>query len=242
MNTSIDNVAGVWNPTPSSDLIELDIDYSLWKRPPGLIGDIADFIYSASPSPLIEVAIAAALAVFAGFVARAYNVRGMGLNLYIIALAPSGSGKNGGKVGIERLYSALRPLLADAVQKQLLLNPLEIRKGVGFLVSPQGLRNSIAGNKTTPSRMCSLSVFGEFGLYLQELCDSKRSNANLKGLRRLILDLYTASGGATTIGDTVYSDSDKNVCELVAPAWSFFGDSTQLNFFKALSALQRCSN
>lgn len=235
MDTSIDNVIPVWPPTPSPDSTELEIDYSSWKRPPGLIGDIADFIYFASPSPLIEVAIGAALAFFAGIVGRAYNVRGMGLNLYVIALAPSGAGKNGGKIGIERLYEHLQPILVDTAKTSLLTNPLEIRKGIGFLTSPQGLRNSIAGAKGETPKMCSLSVLGEFGIQLQELCMAKSSNANLKGLFKLILDLYTSSGGATTIGRTVYSDGDKNIAELVAPAWSIFGDSTQMNFFRAVS-------
>jgi hypothetical protein len=208
---------------PEDDAIE----YRGWQRPPGLIGDIADFIYCAAPKPLFEVALAGAIAYFAGIVGRAYNVEGMGLNQYIVVLADTGAGKNAAKTGIDKLNTALEPLL---------MYGLPLRKGLGVIPSPQGLLKSLAGDGKDPntSRLCCVSVLGEVGLWLQELCD-KRADANRRGLRRLLLDLYTASGGSKRSGDVGYSDTLKNVKEIIAPAFSFIGDSTQHAFYKAVT-------
>jgi hypothetical protein len=203
------------------------VEYRGWQLPPGLIGEIAYFIYCAAPKPLQEVALAGAIAYFAGIVGRAYNVQGMGLNQYVVLLADTGAGKNAAKTGIDKLNTALEPLLQFG---------LTVRKGLGHIPSPQGLLKSLAGDGKDPntSRLCCVSVLGEVGLWLQEICD-KRADSNRTALRRLLLDLYTASGGSKRCGDIGYSDTLKNVKEFIAPAFSFLGESTQHAFYKAVT-------
>ena len=216
------------NPTPVEITPAIEAtQHKGWTRPPGLVGDIAEYIYRAAPYPLSEVAFAGAIAYFAGIVGRAYNVGGMGLNQYIVVLADTGAGKNAAKTGIDKINSALEPLL---------IHGLTLRKGLGVIPSPQGLLKSLAGDGKDPNtaRLCCTSVLGEVGLWLQELCD-KRADANRRGLRRLLLDLYTASGGSKRSGDVGYSDTLKNVQEIIAPAFSFIGDSTQHAFYKAVT-------
>jgi len=151
----------------------------------------------------------------------------MGLNQYIVLLADTGAGKNSARVAIDKIYAAIDPMLPHGVH---------LRKGLGTIPSPQGLLKSLAGDGKDPntSRLCCLSLLGEIGLWLQEIND-KKADANRKGIRRLILDLFTASGGSTRSGDIGYSDSAKNVGEITAPAYSILGDSTQHAFYKALN-------
>src|SRR5690606_18570371 len=56
--------------------------------PPGLVGEIAQYIYSTSIRPIPEVALVAALGLVAGISGRAYYTSGLptGLNLYLILL------------------------------------------------------------------------------------------------------------------------------------------------------------
>ncbi|HEV2136559.1 MAG TPA: hypothetical protein VGR47_20235 [Terracidiphilus sp.] len=197
---------------------------TLWSRPPGILGDIADFIYEQAPYPFIESAIAGAIAYLAGIVGRAYNVNGMGLNHYVVLIAPTGTGKDAARTGIDKLNAALHWQLYRLAT---------IRKGPGFPASAQGLHKALAGNGKVPPRLCCLSVFGEIGYDFRRICDSK-ANINDRGIRKMILSLYTSSGANKALGDLAYSNAEDNVSELIAPAWSFIGDSTPKVFYEAV--------
>lgn len=203
------------------------IEYNSWMRPPGLVGEIADFIYMQAYSPFFEAALAGAIAYLAGICGRAYNVDGKGLNLYIALLAPTSSGKQAAKDGIDALNAAVSRNLITTTS---LSNP---RVGPLAPESAQGLVKYLAAANTNEFRQCCLSCFGEFGMWLQKLT-SKRADANSRNLLRLIMDLFTSSGKDRQAGGSAYSDSNKNVPILIAPAWSFIGDSTQQEFYKAV--------
>ena len=59
--------------------------------PPGLMGDIARFIYDAAPRPVAEVALTGAIGLMAGICGRAFNISTTGLNLYCLMLAHTGT-------------------------------------------------------------------------------------------------------------------------------------------------------
>lgn len=67
-------------PNPATPTKHIDI-------PPGLLGEIAQFIYAASPRPVPEIALAGAIGLMAGMCGRAYNVSSTGLNQYVLLLA-----------------------------------------------------------------------------------------------------------------------------------------------------------
>src|SRR5690606_28770541 len=76
--------------------------------PPGLLGEIAQFIYAAAPRPVPEIAIAAAIGLMAGICGRGYNVSSTGLNQYLLLLAKTGRGKEAIQSGISKLIYAVR--------------------------------------------------------------------------------------------------------------------------------------
>lgn len=64
---------------------------SVFNPPPGLLGDIARFIYSQSFMPIPEISLCGAIGLMCAICGRAYNTpTGTGLNMYTLVLAPTG--------------------------------------------------------------------------------------------------------------------------------------------------------
>jgi hypothetical protein len=190
-----------------------------WEKPPGLLGDIADYVYQAAPYPNQHVALAAAIGFFAGLVGRAYNtVTGTGLNQYIALLGRTGIGKEAAHSGISRLCNSLRTVAKESLRG--FAGPAEI-------ASPQALMRHLVEK---PS-MCSFK--GEFGIWMQNI-NSPRANPHEAQLKRLLLDLFNKSGKWDTLDGAIYSDKSNNVPLVNAPAFTFIGDSTLDPFYKGI--------
>lgn len=189
---------------------------------PGLVGEIAYYIYGNAHKQNKEVAYSAALALMAGITGRAYNWNGTGLNQYFVLLAYSGHGKEDAEKGINRLLSSLWS--CGLVPKQYVEDIL----GPSHIASAPGLVNKL---RETP---CFLSIVGEFGKMLERLC-SKRASASDVALNSLFLDLYNRSGNGQVLGTSAYSDRTKNGAVVHSPCFSMFGASTQEAFFKAIT-------
>ena len=186
--------------------------------PPGLVGEVAQYIYASAVRPVREVALTAAMGLIAGIAGRSYNVSGTGLNQYLLLVAKTGSGKEDGPKGIERLLAALRPSV-PAVDDFV---------GPGAFASGQGLI------RTLDKQPSFVSMLGEFGLTLQMLNDP-RAPASTQLLKRALLDLYSKSGWNNVLRSTAYSDMEKNTSTVYAPALSFVGDTTPETLYTALT-------
>lgn len=197
------------------DVPKLDFD---WTVPPGVVGEIAKYFYQSSIRPVKEISLAGALAFYAGIVGRAYNVSGTGLNQYIVLLAQTGVGKEGATRGISKLVTAL----------ELQIPAVTLCVGPSSIASPQGLVKHLSDKS-----QCFVSLMGEFGLWLQKVVD-KNAKANEVGIRRALLDLYNKSGAGDTLHGSVYSDTSKNVSAIHHPAFSLLGESTPVEFYRAL--------
>lgn len=187
--------------------------------PPGLLGELAQFIYSAAPRQVPEVALAGAIGLMAGIAGRAYNVSGTGLNQYVLLIAQTGIGKEGLSSGIDRLMNAVQIQVPTATD---FIGPSEIASG-------QALVKFINKNS-----QCFVSVLGEFGLRLQSM-SSQTANSSEISLRRMLLDLYNKSGHGQTFRASIYADSDKNTKVTEAPSFSILGESTPERFYGALN-------
>jgi hypothetical protein len=188
-----------------------------WTMPPGLIGEITQFIYQAAPRPVKEIALGAAIGLMAGICGRAYNVSGTGLNQYVLILAKTGSGKEGAASGIDRIMQQLRRTVPAAMD---FIGPAEISSG-------QALEKYIAKNP------CFVSIVGEFGLMMQRIC-SPAANSSEIALRRTLLSLYNKSGADDIQRQRIYSDKDKNTEVVRSPAFSILGESTPESFYASL--------
>lgn len=187
--------------------------------PPGIIGDIARYVYATAIRPVPEVALAAGIALTAGIIGRSYNISGVGLNQYIILLAKTGTGKEGAVSGIDALIAAIRPQVPMVDQ----------------FVGPGAFASGQALVRVIDERPCFVSVLGEFGLTLQQLCAANAQPAQVM-LKRVLLDLYSKSGFNKFLRSSAYSDSEKNTKTVKAPSVTLLGESTPETFFEGLDS------
>ena len=197
--------------------ITQELQSSVNSFPPGLLGDIAEFFLAQAPRPVPEIALAGAIAFMAGITGRAYNVSGTGLNQYILMIAQTGVGKDAVSDGVSKITASVRlqtPTIIDY-------------KGPGELVSSAGLIKWLVGKPSV------LSIVGEFGKKMQEMA-GQNANANLTGLSRTLLQMYSKSGNGSVFDPMAYSDKEKNTAPLHSPALSIFGESVPDNFYDNL--------
>lgn len=187
--------------------------------PPGLVGDIARFIYDQAPRPFAEMAICAALGLMSGITGRAYNISGTGLNLYVLLLAATGTGKEAMATGIEKLIKSV--VDKGTTSARQFRGPSEIASG-------QGLLKYLSNNNP-----CFLSIVGEFGLKMKQLSDPRASSAETM-LKRVLLDLYNKSGYDSALDGSAYAQKENNIEPIMRPAFSLLGESTPETFYDAL--------
>ena len=185
--------------------------------PPGMVGRVAEYILSSATRPVPEIALAAAIALCAGVCARSYNISGTGLNQYVMLLAKTGRGKEGAATGIDNLIAAVRQ---NCPMADSFLGPAAFASGQALV-------------KVLDSKPCFVSVLGEVGLTLQQICDPNAPGP-LVMLRRVLLDIYAKSGWTKILRPSVYSDSDKNTRIVQAPNVTLLGESTPETFFNGL--------
>jgi len=185
--------------------------------PPGLVGEVADYIYRSAIRPIPEVALAASLTLFAGIVGRQFNLSSTGLNLYTILLAKTGMGKEGAASGINRLLKEVR---AHVPMVDQFRGPASFASGPALV-------------KSLVEKPCQFSILGEFGIYLKQMC-GPRAFGPLILLKRAFLDLYHKSGWNEVLMGTEYSDKEKNTGMVAAPCLTLLGESTPETFLEGL--------
>lgn len=189
------------------------------QLPPGLLGEIAQFIYQAAPRPVPEIALAGAIGFMAGICGKAYNVSNTGLNQYILLIADSGKGKEAMASGISKLINLARmqvPVANDFI-------------GPSSIASSPGLHKFLSKNS-----QCFVSILGEFGIKLEAMSNQKANAVQLL-LKDSFLDLYHKSGYNDVYRGSAYSDQDKNSVDISAPAFSILGESTPERFYSVLN-------
>lgn len=196
-----------------------------YLRPvPGLVGDIAYFIYRQSPRPVPEIALAAAIALIAGIAGRSYNVNGTGLNQYILLLAPTGRGKEAITSGITTLMNTVTDIgdgKGGCPGAKEFLGPERIASGQALVKHLDKVSRSF------------VTIQGEFDATLKSFT-ARNANAGLIALRQTLLSMYSRSGRGQAVQPTIYSDKDKNTHAITSPAITLIGEGTPERFYSLL--------
>lgn len=182
--------------------------------PPGLLGESARWVLATSPRPVPEIAFATALAVISAICGRAFTIKGQGLNQYILVIGYTGSGKDIAQSFPELFYTTLRPHVAAIDSFR---GPSELASAPGF----------IKWLETAQSILCT---FGEIGLLLAQMA-KPNANANLVGIKRILLQVYSKSGKGNAFGATAYSDKAKNTQVIYRPSPTIIGEGTPEDFY-----------
>jgi hypothetical protein len=205
--------------------VELEISADLkaeYSLPPGLVGEIAQFIYAAAPRPCAPIALVGALGLVAGIAGRAYNISGTGLDQHFIAVADTGIGKDAIKKGYDKLMKEVCKIVPAAAD---FIGPAKIASESAILKFMSAGKNSI---------VCTV---GEFGYALQEMSDP-RAPANKIELMKFLLYIYNQSAKDSLIQPTIYSDKVNNTAIIQSPNFCMVGDTTPETFYGGLSEKQ----
>ena len=219
-----------------SELPEIDFSKLTFERkkvehltgidwPPGLMGEIAKYIFNTSNRPAKEISIAAAIGFVTGIIARAYNISNTGLNQYIMVIAGTGRGKEEMRKGIDRIVNEVR-------NRTLLLNTpgtslIDEFIGPGDFSSGQGMGKYIA------KKPSCFSILGEFGKTLKEMTGA-RIAPQAESLKKVMLKMYNASGHTDTLPGTAYSQSENSVSAVRAPNLTMLCEGSTESFFESI--------
>lgn len=185
--------------------------------PPGLVGEIAQYVLASATRPVPEIALATAIAVTAGIVGRNYNISNTGLNQYLLLLAKTGTGKESVQSSVDRLFVEVQKTVPAADR---FLGPAHFSSGPALV-------------KQFQERPCFMSVLGEFGHRLKAMTHP-RANGAEKTLMAAMLDIYSKSGWGQMLRSSVYSDKEKNTSIVHAPALTLLGETEPDGFFAGL--------
>lgn len=185
--------------------------------PPGLVGEIAQYVLASATRPVPEIALATAIATVAGIVGRNYNISNTGLNQYLLLLAKTGTGKESVQSSVDRLFGEVQKTIPAADR----------------FVGPAHFSSGPALVKSFQERPCFMSILGEFGDRIHTMCHP-RANSAERTLMSAMKDIYHKSGWGQMLRSSVYSDKEKNTSIVHAPALTLLGETAPEPFFAGL--------
>lgn len=184
-----------------------------FKMPPGLLGELSEYILSACYEPHPLLAVGAALSIMSILQAqKVMTVDGIHPNLYLMALAPIGVGKGG-------------PLN----QIKLILDDIGCDKlCIGTPASGAGLISALDRNKGR-----ALMPIDEIGNLLKQVLHDK--GGPRQNLVEYLLKLFSDS--QTNYKDIEYSNRDgKGTQRIISkPNLTIYGTGNATNFYEAIS-------
>ncbi|WP_234713355.1 bifunctional DNA primase/polymerase [Rhodopseudomonas palustris] len=177
---------------------------------PGLVGDLIDWIAGSSSSPSRPLALGAALTFLGTLAGRVHagptNLR---TNLYVVALANSGYGKEHARGRI---------------------NALAMEAGLDRFIGPEGFLSDSALRKTVEHNPAVLCLMDEFGGFINKIMD-RRAGTHQSGMRQMIMQMFTTSASR-------YAGMAA-AAETATPIWnpclSLYGTTTPHDFWPAMS-------
>lgn len=187
--------------------------------PPGIVGEIAKYIFESSQRPVKEVAIVAALGFMAGVCGKAFSISDTGLNVYMILIAQSGVGKEALHEGTGNVLAQIRavvPVVSDFVDFS------EYKSG-------SALQKACAKNP------CFVNFSNEFGRTLLKRMAADGTDSAISTLRTVLTSLYMKSSKNSIVGGLAYSNSSDNVTSVSGVAYSIVGETTPGTLYESLT-------
>lgn len=185
------------------------------EYPPGLVGEIAKYIFQSSRMPIKAFAIAGALIVVSYLNSNKAYVGGSdtALNLYICLIGDTGKGKEDPRKAIKRLIASVKNVLrGESIHESI--------------ASGAALLRSLEGNPST------LILIDEFGIYLQTAL-SERGSIHQKDFIKELMTLYGL--GRSYFGGKAYADTKQNIGQIHNPHINLIGTTTSLELLDGIT-------
>lgn len=202
--------------------------------PPGLVGEIAQFILDRAPRQVPEIALATALGWMAGVCGRGWNINHIGLNLYIMVMGGTGIGKDITHLGMDLLAAAIKEghEIITVKGSQIPFHPI-VDQFIGprHFASGQALTRHFSGPNASTS---FVSVFGEFGHQLAAMSSERANQADLR-LKGNLLEIHSKSGHGNVYKETAFAQKENNTQAVQSPALSILCEGTPETFFEAFN-------
>ena len=186
--------------------------------PPGLIGEMATYMFNISHKPMWEAAIAGSLALMSAYVGRHYNIRDTGLGLYIILAAGTGRGKETATRGTQKLMGYVEERMPVA----------QVFMAGGSLASGQAGQRMLArpmDGEDGPAFPSKLLITNEIGLMFQNLLRANPSEP-LVTLQKFLLDVYSKGSWGARMPPVIYSRQEDKIETINSPNFAILGDMT----------------
>ena len=197
----------------------------------GLLEDIADYVYRQAPRPTHEAAMVAAIALSAGIYGRAFNVSGTGLNVWLLFLALTGTGK-------DAIASSLSKLMQAVVHGgNMRPGAPEVFPAAKEFVSFSDMASGQAMHKHLAKCTSTLFVNGEAGISFSQM-NSPKAPQHVQNMKKLLLMSYSKSGAGETLGGIKYSEREKDIAPIASPALSIVAESVPETVFALLDETQ----
>jgi hypothetical protein len=209
-----DNLEAIEDEPQEFDLTARNTPLLDLTRPGGLVEDLVDWVCSSNPNPSRELALSAVLPFMGALMGQHYATgeRSTRANIYSVALAESGFGKEHARTQIKRLVMASHGVFDKYF-------------GPARIMSASALREVL---ETTPCVNCMID---EFGGFVRDITD-KRAGAHQKAISVDLRDYYSAS--STFFEGAAYRGQPAK--KIYHPMLCVYGTSTPDQFWNALSS------
>ncbi|MEE9397621.1 MAG: DUF3987 domain-containing protein [Methylococcales bacterium] len=182
-------------------------------NPPGVLGDISEWVNKTAVAPQPKLSNNAALVVVAALIGQLYQTeQGSSPNLFLVDIARTGAGK-------EHPRRAVMTLLFELGLPELICGG-EISSGQAIIANVQE---------------CAVKIYviDEFGQCLQRWT-ARNASPHQRLIYQTFLRLHSSS--QTTLEGSVYADSSKNQSSVSRPCVNIYGSTTGTELARALSA------
>lgn len=201
--------------------------------PEGLVGRLSTWFYAQALYPMEELAIVAALGVMAGICGRQYQLQAQGLNLYVMLLAGTGSGKDVLSQGTSRLFQAVcepaNTLVIPGQSAPMGFDAARSFQGPQALTG-RGLLRHFAKSTT----LSCVSVVPEFSQTMSQMADP-RAHSGLREFQQALLDLYNKSAAGASFLGSMNAEKEKDIAALQSPAYTIVCEGTPERFWRAMT-------
>ncbi len=184
--------------------------------PGGVLGDMVEYMLATARRPQPELSLGASLCAIGALMGRKYRTESnLRSNLYVIALADSGSGKNHSREIINELFF-------EAGLAQY-LGGNKIASGAGLLTALH----------RQPAMLLQID---EFGMFLEGIADRRRSPRHLTEILDNMTELFTSAGGVFLGAEYANRDGKNERRDINQPCLCVYGTTAPTRFWNALQS------